>query len=83
MSELLLEINTGFIGYLLRFLRAECSKSRKFHLKKSEKRLLHTLEWRRKYNVDALLDNPPEAKAKVEELLGELEVMDNEGRCKY
>lgn len=67
--------------WLLRFLRAECTKKkRRFRLDISEKRLLATMEFRDKHNALDKIENPPANYAKFEDITGEFLVVDKEGR---
>jgi len=79
-KEDILKCKDGPDRLLLRFLRSECSKKRHFNISKSQKRLEVTMAWRRKLNVDDLLDNPPPEFERFWSIFGVTETVDKEGR---
>jgi len=66
--------------FLLRFLRAECSKRRKFNVRKSAERVFETLQWRRDFGIDKLLEDLPEDYEDYRAETAELEAVDKYGR---
>jgi len=66
---------------ILRFLRAECTgKARTFHIDKSKKRLIESLNFRKEWRAEEMLTNPPPRNDEYIKSAGETVVIDNEGR---